>query len=151
MSEDDLREAAKRLNRYIHEKKVARSVTLGGVEREGRSDESSQPIEIWRRGRDLNSRMGYPISGFQDRHVRPLRHPSIPCLPRPGAFIDSSWRPEKTPFFLRLSGHHSLSHMGSCSIRRCSGFGKHLPAFSFEEIQTIYPAQRLIRGLGSRL
>lgn len=35
----------------------------------------------WRRGRDLNSRMGYPISGFQDRHVRPLRHPSIPCFP----------------------------------------------------------------------
>ena len=31
---------------------------------------------IWRRGRDLNSRMSYPISGFQDRHVRPLRHPS---------------------------------------------------------------------------
>src|SRR5262245_21131679 len=26
----------------------------------------------------------YLIS-FQDRHVRPLRHPSIPCLPRPGA------------------------------------------------------------------
>ncbi|MCE3223934.1 MAG: phage integrase protein breaking and rejoining enzyme [Nitrospira sp.] len=33
--------------------------------------------KIWRRGRDLNSRIGYPISGFQDRHVRPLRHPSI--------------------------------------------------------------------------
>ena len=24
--------------------------------------------------------MGYPISGFQDRHVRPLRHPSKPTL-----------------------------------------------------------------------
>ena len=24
----------------------------------------------------MNSRMSYPISGFQDRHVRPLRHPS---------------------------------------------------------------------------
>ena len=34
--------------------------------------------KIWRRGRDLNSRMSYPISGFQDRHVRPLRHPSAP-------------------------------------------------------------------------
>ncbi len=34
-------------------------------------------LSIWRRGRDLNSRMGYPISGFQDRHVRPLRHPSM--------------------------------------------------------------------------
>ena len=35
---------------------------------------------IWRRGRDLNSRMSYPISGFQDRHVRPLRHPSDLCF-----------------------------------------------------------------------
>ena len=26
----------------------------------------------------MNSRIGYPISGFQDRHVRPLRHPSTP-------------------------------------------------------------------------
>lgn len=34
--------------------------------------------KLWRRGRDLNSRMSYPISGFQDRHVRPLRHPSAP-------------------------------------------------------------------------
>ena len=34
------------------------------------------PGNNWRRGRDLNSRIGYPISGFQDRHVRPLRHPS---------------------------------------------------------------------------
>ena len=25
----------------------------------------------------MNSRIGYPISGFQDRHVRPLRHPSV--------------------------------------------------------------------------
>jgi hypothetical protein len=24
-------------------------------------------IETWRRGRDLNSRMSYPISGFQDQ------------------------------------------------------------------------------------
>ena len=77
-SEDDLREAAKRLNRYIQEKKVTLSVTPERVEREGSSEESSQPIEIWRRGRDLNSRMSYPISGFQDRHVRPLRHPSKP-------------------------------------------------------------------------
>ena len=35
----------------------------------------------------MNSRMGYPISGFQDRHVRPLRHPSIPRLDRPGARV----------------------------------------------------------------
>jgi hypothetical protein len=26
-----------------------------------------QPIELWRMGRDLNSRTGYPLSGFQDQ------------------------------------------------------------------------------------
>ena len=41
--------------------------------------------KIWRRGRDLNSRTPYEVSSFQDWHVRPLRHPSIPCLTRPGA------------------------------------------------------------------
>ena len=35
---------------------------------------------IWRRGWDSNPRSGYPDSGFQDRHVRPLRHPSRPCV-----------------------------------------------------------------------
>ena len=34
--------------------------------------------KLWRRGRDLNSRIGCPISSFQDWHVRPLRHPSEP-------------------------------------------------------------------------
>lgn len=38
----------------------------------------------WRRGRDLNSRSPYEDSGFQDRHVRPLRHPSILCLMKIG-------------------------------------------------------------------
>jgi len=41
-----------------------------------------------RQGRLISSEVEdlrrYLIS-FQDRHVRPLRHPSIPCLPRPGA------------------------------------------------------------------
>ena len=37
---------------------------------------------LWRRGRDLNSRIGCPISSFQDWHVRPLRHPSAACLSR---------------------------------------------------------------------
>ena len=36
--------------------------------------------EVWRRGRDLNSRTPCEVSGFQDRHVRPLRHPSIPSF-----------------------------------------------------------------------
>ncbi len=37
---------------------------------------------VWRRGRDLNSRTGYPVSSFQDWHVRPLRHPSIQTYSR---------------------------------------------------------------------
>ena len=52
------------------------TVTPEILEKETLAELDSQPVEIWRRGRDLNSRMGYPISGFQDRHVRPLRHPS---------------------------------------------------------------------------
>lgn len=53
---------------------------------------------VWRRGRDLNSRIGYPISGFQDRHVRPLRHPSTPGQ---RLFLDGS-------FYLLQSSHIGL-------------------------------------------
>ena len=41
--------------------------------------------KTWRRGRDLNSRTPYEVSGFQDRHVRPLRHPSKPSSLDPEA------------------------------------------------------------------
>ncbi len=34
----------------------------------------------WRRGWDSNPRSSCPDSGFQDRHVRPLRHPSLLSL-----------------------------------------------------------------------
>lgn len=44
-------------------------------------DEGMTWSAVWRRGRDLNSRSPCEDSGFQDRHVRPLRHPSIPCVP----------------------------------------------------------------------
>ncbi len=53
-SEDDLREDAKRLNRYIQEKKVTRLVTPEGLESNSPAEPDSQPIEMWRRGRDLN-------------------------------------------------------------------------------------------------
>ena len=33
-------------------------------------------IPQWRKGRDSNSRMSYPIAGFQDRCFQPLSHPS---------------------------------------------------------------------------
>ena len=77
-SEEDLRQAAERLNQYIQTKKVTIPVTVEEVLDEKTPPNDSQPIDLWRRGRDLNSRIGYPISGFQDRHVRPLRHPSTP-------------------------------------------------------------------------
>ncbi len=34
---------------------------------EAQARENTKVEEIWRRGRDLNSRMSYPISGFQDQ------------------------------------------------------------------------------------
>src|SRR5262249_47488351 len=40
-------------------------------------------LKFWRRGRDFNSRTPCEVSGFQDRHVRPLRHPSIRRLSYP--------------------------------------------------------------------
>ena len=35
----------------------------------------------------MNSRTPYEVSGFQDRHVRPLRHPSIPSSLDPEAMF----------------------------------------------------------------
>ncbi|MCC2641040.1 MAG: putative Phage integrase [Nitrospira sp.] len=75
-SEEDLKQAAKRLNQYMEAKKVTIPVTVEALVGESPRQGTLQALEIWRRGRDLNSRTGYPVSGFQDRHVRPLRHPS---------------------------------------------------------------------------
>ena len=77
-SEEDLRQAAERLNEYIQTKKVTIPVTVEALADGKVGTQDAQPVDLWRRGRDLNSRIGYPISGFQDRHVRPLRHPSTP-------------------------------------------------------------------------
>ncbi len=76
-SEKDLKEAANRLGEYMEKKKATATATAPDFVPVNLGDLGSQLIEKWRRGRDLNSRMGSPISGFQDRHVRPLRHPSI--------------------------------------------------------------------------
>ncbi len=54
--------------------------TLEVAERSRDSLNSHRPFvpcqTAWRRGWDLNPRSSCPDSGFQDRHVRPLRHPS---------------------------------------------------------------------------
>jgi len=76
-SEEDLKQAAARLGEYIQRKKVTLTVTPELLEGQQRAEATAQPIEMWRRGRDLNSRTPYEVSGFQDRHVRPLRHPSV--------------------------------------------------------------------------
>jgi hypothetical protein len=54
------------------------TVTAGIVVGKPSTDKPCEPIDVWRRGRDLNSRSPFEDSGFQDRHVRPLRHPSVP-------------------------------------------------------------------------
>jgi integrase len=77
-SEDDLRQAAQRLAGYLQAKTVTVPVTAGMVVNKLKTVNPREPIEIWRRGRDLNSRSPFEDSGFQDRHVRPLRHPSVP-------------------------------------------------------------------------
>ena len=77
-SEEDLKQAASRLGEYIEKKKATSTATVPKFPRVAPGHPASQPIEEWRRGRDLNSRSPYEDSGFQDRHVRPLRHPSEP-------------------------------------------------------------------------
>lgn len=54
-SEDDLREAAKRVNRYIQGKKVTLSVTLEEKHTASSNSDDLQVIELWRRGRDLKT------------------------------------------------------------------------------------------------
>ena len=74
-------------------------------------------LKGWRRGRDLNSRTPCEVSGFQDRHVRPLRHPSIPCLPRPGVLmITLGDRIKYLQFLFSLDPFHA-SHIGPKGFR----------------------------------
>jgi hypothetical protein len=79
-SEEDLRQASERLDQYIQKKTVTVPVTVGQLNGIDHVLTTTQAIDKWRRGRDLNSRSSCPDSGFQDRHVRPLRHPSTPTF-----------------------------------------------------------------------
>jgi hypothetical protein len=76
-SEEDLRQAAQRLAEYLEAKTVTVTVTAGIVVNKLNPEKPSELVDLWRRGRDLNSRSPCEDSGFQDRHVRPLRHPSV--------------------------------------------------------------------------
>ena len=37
-------------------------------------------LKVWRRERDSNPRYPFRYSGFQDRLIKPLSHPSALCL-----------------------------------------------------------------------
>ena len=74
-SEEDLRQAAVSLGVHSGEKGLHLRLHLTVPVPESELP-FYQAIDLWRRGRDLNSRTPCEVSGFQDRHVRPLRHPS---------------------------------------------------------------------------
>ena len=73
-SEEDLREAADRLDSYIQRKKVTLPVTLEEESGLKGSDLVAQPIEIWRRGWGSNPRSRCQDSSFRDCPIRPLSH-----------------------------------------------------------------------------
>ena len=54
-SEEDLKQAAERLNDYIQAKKVTVQVTVEELAGKTPMGDVSQPLEIWRRGRDLKT------------------------------------------------------------------------------------------------
>ena len=64
-SEDDLRRAAHRLDEYIQQKKPHLRAHSMKSPMFLTHTCARNSLKLWRRGRDLNSRMGYPISGFQ--------------------------------------------------------------------------------------
>jgi hypothetical protein len=73
-SEEDLKEAAHRLDNYIRQKKVTLPVTLEvGPERPD-TDGAAQPLENWRRGWGSNPRSRCQDSSFRDCPIRPLSH-----------------------------------------------------------------------------
>jgi integrase len=76
-SEEDLKEAANRLDAYIQRKTVTLPVTL--EEGPGRydSDPDAQPLENWRRGWGSNPRSRCQDSSFRDCPIRPLSHLSV--------------------------------------------------------------------------
>jgi hypothetical protein len=72
--EEDLKEAANRLDAYIQRKTVTLPVTLEETLGPNDSDPDAQPIENWRRGWGSNPRSRCQDSSFRDCPIRPLSH-----------------------------------------------------------------------------
>ena len=73
-SEEDLKEAADRLDIYIQRKMVTLPVTLAEEPGLNVSDLVAQPLENWRRGWGSNPRSRCQDSSFRDCPIRPLSH-----------------------------------------------------------------------------
>ncbi len=65
-------------------------------------------IKKKRRGRDLNPGTGFPVSGFQDRCIQPLCHPS--CLKSIFKVLDSFAKSVSVIFIMPRSIKEVLSH-----------------------------------------
>jgi hypothetical protein len=65
-SEEDLKEAATRLEAYLQRKKVTLPVTLAEPPGREESDQDAQPLENWRRGWGSNPRSRCQDSSFRD-------------------------------------------------------------------------------------
>jgi hypothetical protein len=84
-SEEDLKQAGKRLAGYLESKMVTVTVTPRVAVGESGRNMQREVIDLWRRGRDLNSRSPFEDSGFQDLSMN-IR-PSTDCLA--GRFIEA--------------------------------------------------------------
>ena len=73
-SEENLKEAANRLDAYIQRKMVTLPVTLEEAPGRYDSDPDAQPLENWRRGWGSNPRSRCQDSSFRDCPIRPLSH-----------------------------------------------------------------------------
>ena len=80
-NEQDLKEAATRLGRYIQEKKVTVSVTLENMSKDPASTDTLQPVEKVGGEGGIRTHGPLPVNGFRDRPIRPLSHLSaLDCV-----------------------------------------------------------------------
>ena len=73
-SEEDLKEAADRLDTYIQRKMVTLPVTPEESSDKIDANPDTQPVENWRRGWGSNPRSRCQDSSFRDCPIRPLSH-----------------------------------------------------------------------------
>jgi len=72
--EEDLKQAANRLNAYIQRKVVTLPVPLEEAADRCEAERDTQPLENWRRGWGSNPRSRCQDSSFRDCPIRPLSH-----------------------------------------------------------------------------